>query len=950
MNEAPTEADAPRVLNAHGMLAAELAHVRGIPESSPETAYDDALCLRLSALCLSGGGIRSAAFCLGVLQSLAGKGLLQKFDYLSTVSGGGFIGGWVQQLIRETSRSSQTEQRAEARIASAERILASHEPPALDRLRDNTNYLTPKTGPASADTWAGIALYIRNLTLNWIVFAPVFLLAALAPILHRTLIWWAGTSIASSAASTIVLLLVEMLLLGYGVFLVCHWLPSHRSPDQREGSENKANYLWATKGIVASAIAWAMLVPMSLQSVLVAQGLPSAGAERAWLDPRLVIPILYFAALALSYEVAAHWPSRHDAGKPLFGANRRHWLFSAAGSALIFALLLHLLLSAREWLVAHDGVADLLTLAAPIILLCVLLAHSTFYLGLRVEALYDNLDREWLARMNGIILGVGAGWTLFAASCLIPSLLTLPQGQTNIVRIGVAALTTMASGFASSWLGKQVIARVQSLVNDASTKERLTKLALSVLPIIFIVALFALLAALLQLGLGKFRLSLAAWGVAPLPATSNTGVDGVPVALQLILGLILCGLIYALGRIVNVNRFSMHAVYRNRLTRAFLGTPRADRKPDPFTGFDDQDDPRLKDFRAGGNAGQRLFPVINMTLNITTGLRDAWAERKGSSFTATPLHCGAAELRPRVETDPPRPLGAYVSTQDFAGKEGDQDEKGVGQGTHLGSMLTVSGAAASPNWGYHSSPPIAFLMTLFNVRLGAWYPNPARASRAELQLAKPRNSLAALMNELTGRTTDDNQAVYLSDGGHFENLGVYEMLRRRCTRILVIDAGQDGGCKFFDLGMMIRKAEIDLPVKIHIATPRIVSRQVIEAGHGADACGFAHGTIEYVDRDGKKIGDGEIIYIKPCLLPDAPAAVLAFAASSDAFPHEGTGDQWFSESQFESYRSLGEYQGRKLTDLLPEVLPDDRLQALFEAADTFLAPTPAKVVDAPCCV
>jgi hypothetical protein len=241
-------------------------------------------------------------------------------------------------------------------------------------------------------------------------------------------------------------------------------------------------------------------------------------------------------------------------------------------------------------------------------------------------------------------------------------------------------------------------------------------------------------------------------------------------------------------------------------------------------------------------------------------------------------------------------------------------------------------------------------MTLFNVRLGAWYPNPARASRAELQLAKPRNSLAALMNELMGRTTDDNQAVYLSDGGHFENLGVYEMLRRRCTRILVIDAGQDGGCKFFDLGMMIRKAEIDLPVKIHIATLRIVSRQVIEAGHGADACGFAHGTIEYVDRDGKKIGDGEIVYIKPCLLPDAPAAVLAFAASSDAFPHESTGDQWFSESQFESYRSLGEYQGRKLTDLLPEVLPGDRLQALFEAARTFLAPPPAKVVDARCCV
>ena len=148
MNDAATEADAPRVLNTHGMLAAELAHVRGIPEPSPDTVYDDALCLRLSALCLSGGGIRSAAFCLGVLQSLAGKGLLQKFDYLSTVSGGGFIGGWVQQLIRETSRSSQTEQggsgaccvgRADpclARATSTGQTARQHElPHAQDRSR-----------------------------------------------------------------------------------------------------------------------------------------------------------------------------------------------------------------------------------------------------------------------------------------------------------------------------------------------------------------------------------------------------------------------------------------------------------------------------------------------------------------------------------------------------------------------------------------------------------------------------------------------------------------------------------------------------------------------------------------------------------------------------------------------------------------------------------------------
>jgi hypothetical protein len=934
----PTASTTP-ILNARQILADEFAHVRGISSPNPDTVYDDALRLRLSALCLSGGGIRSAAFCLGVLQSLAGKDLLQRFDYLSTVSGGGFIGGWLQQVIREEVQSLPPEQRdalgAEDRVALAARVLSSHEPPPLDRLRDNTNYLTPKAGPASADTWAGAALYIRNLTLNWIVFAPVFLLAALAPIFHRTLIWWAGTSMATSAAWTVSLLLGFMLLLGYGVFQACHWLPSHRSSTQRVGSENRAQYLRATGYIVATAIAWSMLLPISLQSLLAGHEAADAnGVAARWFHNLAVIPVLYFLVLAISYEIAARWPTAQDKGKVLFWVNRIHWLFAAVGSAMLLALLLHLLLLAHPYLVEHESVADVLTLAAPVTLLCVLLAHTTFYLGLRREALYGNLDREWLARMNGVILGIGAAWTLFAAACLIASLLTLPGGEWKPLRIGFAALSTMASGFASSWLGKQVISRVQSLTGGDSNQQRTIKIVQSVLPIVFVVALFALLGSLVQLGLGSAR----PWFGSP-PAT---GVDSMPVALQLILGLVLVVLIVALGRIVNVNRFSMHAVYRNRLTRAFLGTPRSHRRPDPFTGFDDQDDPRLKEFLATGNAGQRLFPVINITLNISTGGRDAWAERKGSSFTATPLHCGAAELRPRGhESEQVRP-GAYVRTDHFAGMESDQDELGNDQGTHLGSMLTISGAAASPNWGYHSAPQIAFLMTLFNVRLGAWYPNPARATPAELRLAKPRNSLLALFNELCGRTTDDNQAVYLSDGGHFENLGVYEMLRRRCTRIVVIDAGQDGGCKFFDLGMMIRKAEIDLPVKIRLATTYIASRKAIAEGHASSARGFAHGIISYVDHSGREIGSGEIVYIKPCLLPDAPAAVRAFAADNDAFPHESTADQWFSESQFESYRSLGQHQGAKLTALLPTSLPinEDRLQALFDATRKYFTDMP----------
>ena len=936
-----SEHSIPR-LRTNDMLAKELAHVRGVEEPMQSAVYDTALGLELSALCLSGGGIRSASFCLGVLQALAEKRLLRGFDYLSTVSGGGFIGGWLQQLLRgEGHTASAVPEDAEQRVAGVENLLRQHEPGPLNRLRDKTNYLTPQAGPASPDTWAGVALYVRNMVLNWIVFTPLFLLVALTPIFHRTLIWWAGTSMGASHAWSVTFLVLLMLLLGLPVFLTCRWLPSHRPPSQRVGEENRNTYLLRINLITALSLAWALLLPISLQTLMV------GFRYGIWFHPVLIIPLLYFVVLAVAYKLAAHRRPGDDPAPVLFSVNWLHWLFATLGSSIVFGVLLQVALYNAGWLVLNGRVADVLTLGAPILLLCVLLAQTTFYLGLRREALFGPLDREWLARLNGRILSIGLGWTLFAACCLIPSMLiTLRDGQSQPIGISFAALTALASGFASSWLGKQVTARVQALVNDPTKTQQLVGVVQKVLPLVFVVALFALLAALLQLGLGKARPLLGHPPADGLP-------DVVPVLLQVVVAVVLGGLIYWLGRIINVNRFSMHAVYRNRLIRAFLGTPRDPRRPDPFTDFDDQDDPRLKDFATGEGQGQRLFPVINMTLNISTGARAAWAERKGASFTATPLHCGSAELRQPGQRRIDDPIGAYAPTADFAGKESDWDDKAATEGTHYGSMQTISGAAASPNWGYHSSPQIAFLMTLFNVRLGAWYPNPAQATDDELRVAKPRNSLRALLDELAARTTDGAQAVYLSDGGHFENLGVYEMLRRRCRRIVAVDAGQDGDCAFFDLGMMIRKAEIDLPVKISLAIVQIASRKAIEAGFKGKLSGLAHGTVTYLRDDGTPLGQGEIIYIKPCLMPDTPAAVRAFAAGSQTFPHESTGDQWFSESQFESYRALGQFQGRKLADLIPDPLPGqtaaDRQRALFAAAAQHLRGAPA-VVPSGCCV
>jgi hypothetical protein len=205
--------------------------------------------------------------------------------------------------------------------------------------------------------------------------------------------------------------------------------------------------------------------------------------------------------------------------------------------------------------------------------------------------------------------------------------------------------------------------------------------------------------------------------------------------------------------------------------------------------------------------------------------------------------------------------------------------------------------------GYYASPATAFLMTLFNV-LGAWLPNPVRAPTLGVDgigRASPRNSVGAILSELRGITHDRGLDVYLSDGGHFENLGLYEMVRRRCKYLLVSDAGADPACALEDLGNAVRKVKIDFNVDIDFPRLRVAGReQPLDKG---EQTAWALGRIRYPEGS-----EGRILYLKPGFFGDAlPADVIAYARGCASFPHESTADQFFSESQFESYRRLGEF-------------------------------------------
>jgi hypothetical protein len=263
-------------------------------------------------------------------------------------------------------------------------------------------------------------------------------------------------------------------------------------------------------------------------------------------------------------------------------------------------------------------------------------------------------------------------------------------------------------------------------------------------------------------------------------------------------------------------------------------------------------------------------------MNLVAGKQLAWQERRAAAFAFTPMASGYSFTLPDEKG---QLLSHYRPTSQYMGN------------VWMGSAMAISGAAASPNMGYHSSPALTFLMTVFNVRLGHWSPNPA--NETHWMKHDPPFGGTYLLKELFGLTEYTSPFVYLSDGGHFENLGIYELVRRRCACIVAIDAGQDSNSQFDDLGNAIRKCYADFGVVIDIHA------EDLQSGYSAV------GRITYPDAP-----PATLIYIKPRLTGTEPADLLNFKCTHPGFPHESTADQWFDESQFESYRKLGHHIGK----------------------------------------
>jgi hypothetical protein len=720
-----------------------------------------------------------------------------------------------------------------------------------------------------------------------------------------------------------VLLAGVIFLIGAQAFTTYHRPPRRPSPSKTDpstqpGNASQAHFLWGNLvWSVLSAIAVTMFFASHYFRQYATSIWPMSGFVQVIGTSTNVGLILATtlggcAIYALGWLAGSifAWIGRHGAK-----IVRRDLINSAidflawASSGLVYGALVGLGALLFLWLGASASEAKRLLLAAifgvPWVLMAQLTADNIFGGLVSYEPLSDS-DREWLGRAAGWVSAIAVAWVIlvfliFAGEQLVHIADRL-IGRAAATAAGSA--TGIISGLLTALLGKSDKTPAQSSGADQkSLAAKASDIALAVAGPIFAAVLIITLSLVLD------ELLLHGFLVDKLQSASSSPSDNPAQAYQSILIWLSIGLGIALAIAllaswcVNINRFSLHALYRNRLVRAYLGASRQERHPDRFTGFDPEDNVRMHELWPAKSEEPRLFHVVNIALNVVAAKRLAWQERKAESFTVTPRHCGSAYVgfrRSKHYDDGPKDEQA----------EFDPDRK---FGIALGTAMAVSGAAVSSNMGYHSSPSLGLLLTLFNVRLGWWLGNPGPAGDKSDAYRRegPRLSVLPLLFEAFGQTTDKRPYVYLSDGGHFENLGLYEMVRRRCRLIVLVDAGCDADFAFEDLGNAVRKIYIDLGIRITFekleGLKNRPSEKTLRRAGETRIPYHAIGTIRYSDpsADGPDCKDGKVIYIKPACHGSEGAAIQAYAKANKTFPHETTADQWFTESQFESYRALG---------------------------------------------
>jgi Patatin-like phospholipase len=955
-----------------------------------------------TALCISGGGTRSATFALGILQGLAGARILDKFDFLSTVSSGGYIGGWLSAWARRhpdgISGVQEDLVRGDSTVPGRQ---VDNLPPSkthpealpVRHLREYSRHFRLKQGLTSGDYSTMASLYMRNLTLNLLVLVPLLAAVLAIPRLFALLLRHDPTY----HQSLLLMIMVGALAVGFG------YLGLTRATVRGGYNVKFLGRISANAGFVVCVVA--LVVAAEAMSLYWAQAASESWSTicKDWpwalgaIAATTLLPnMLYYGRYLGTTAFERHERlRRHSLWKKLYVE-----FMGAALGVAITALLFYFLAD----MVFDKPVSDLpdpmlppflrallasvpmtelyVCLSVPLVLV-VFFVQTTAFVGVSSK-FNDDYDREWWARAGA--------WLLMTAAFLAAGSFISVFGPVFLYRapVFVSSLGGI-SGIIAALVGFSTKTSPKGKEKDGNGKATALGNALLALAVpLFVVVLLASISlgtTVVIRGIRGEKVPESMRWLEQFQSTVTysqaTTVDGARIEAKLetdkmpylsvitvngfehletiratdwtILGFIALVAIYAflLSLSIGVNGFLLDALQRNLINRAYLGASRYPRERDTFTGVDPRDNLQMFelyghliwstsftdanqfvkqlnanftkarsveqiiwnaldkqtriwieenhpvdaaltnslvenlnrilvqeafDGQIGDSSAARIrsnrailtaaFPSIrppqSAPLHVVSlaSREDVTKQREDVSFSVSPLHCGSF-------------VDGYRDSREYGGIDG----------IALGTAVTISAAQARPTPSYYLSPA-SFLWALLDIRLGSW--------------------LSRRLLELTRNSSGPSSLVHLADGSQFENLGVYEMILRRCRFIVVTDGSRDPRFTFEDLGNAIRKIRTDLGVPIDMRNMFMFPRTpdgVFPAGSYVATASIRYSAID------ENAPDGTLIYLKPALYSESylPKDIYSYASESLDFPHESTADQFFSAAQFESYRALGRH-------------------------------------------
>jgi len=827
-------------------------------------------------LAFSGGGIRSATFNLGVLQALSSQRILPHIDYLSTVSGGGYIGSCLSSLLSrrqptpppkgEESRPLQdngdyligdTPERDPAFGTHPERFPFNTEPGqkpdaiGLDgrkqvrHLRTHGDFIIARKQVLSRDMLRAVGNVLGGLFYHLLIFI-VFMLVA--------------SGVYFSFVSSMVGDLRGSLGDGpipFGAYV--------RSLVDAGGVSDLA---WHP-----ILVAFVVGVVMTLVSVPLTRAIQKSLPDHLFMAEGLSVEdrretLAIWFQVAFTFVTASIVTGCFVRAAGLHGGQKPVLLMLPLGVYLggqAAAILLHAVVAILGYFERNDrsrfsAIKGLLNYLTAVSFLMVLLPWFIYR----------------LADFNGGI-GLGSTWILSAA------------GSAFLMRGGSrGGATATAGGFMKRLLGASATIR-----NGA----------LAVLVVVLLVGGVVLVSSLIVQVSNPEKQEVLAHSL------WLTGLASI--------------LFVTLGYLLDFNTLSLHYFYRDRLAEAYLQTfapheESSDSRPE-LRLRDDAEMPltHLHGYPAAGGEGAATrcvtpspLHLIVASLNLTASRDMTRRDRKSDQFLFSKLFCGSQTT-------------GFMATAEY--------RKGT---TKLARAMTISGAAASPAMGRGTFFAEAFALTLFNARLGQWMENPRFGGGRWVRWRErfvfwPRYLLAEMM----GITDAHSRLIHLSDGGHTgDNLGIVPLLKRRCALIIACDSEADPRYAFGSLTEALRQAYIDDNIKVDLELDEVTQ----DPGTELSASHCAVGRIRYpaaVDAAGRALGEevGWLVVLKSSITGDELARIANYRRDNPIFPQQATADQFFDDDQFESYRELGYHVAKCSLAVLPPAAWHPENAAAFDA-------------------